>query len=238
MATLHVITVAACPTECGPHAVQFRSETLDLARLARGEVRPDEGRHIFVPERRFQEGADKYARYRKCTTVEAESPTPRTLLAMTENLRQYATEYRFTPEAMSDGTVAIMAASLGVPARLAYSEDWTEELLGELLDYFLHSPTLNVPIEPFFSLAGAIGQQNRVTLWELFDEVGGQHYFVDSQGRVSLSRRWADRGMWFGDVSSGTGGFAKSELWNTLDELRQRVFAMQTPCAFCEHYPY
>lgn len=238
MATAHVITVDEYPTECGPHAVQIRSETLDWARLARGDLRPHEGRHVFVPQSRFQDRAEEYARYRKCVTVEAEAPTPRTLLAMVENLRQYAAEYRFTPEDMGDGTIAIMAASLRVPVRLAYSAHWSEEVLSELLDYFLHSPTLDVPIEPFFSLAGAIGQQNKVTLWELFDEVVGQHYFVDTQRQVSLSRRWADRDMWFGDATESTHGFETSELWNTLEELRQRVFSMQTPCAFCEHYPY
>jgi hypothetical protein len=204
----------------------------------RGDVRLGEGRHIFATEQHFQDSPDEYTRFRKCITVDAEAPTPRLLLTLAPSLRQQAAEYRFAPASVGDGIVPIMAASLGVPVRLAYSEEWTEEILSELLDYFLYSPTLDVPIEPFFSLAAAIGQQDRVTLWELFDEVVGQHYFVDAEGRLSLSRRWADRGMWFGEVSKGTDRFETSQLWSSLAELRQRVFAMQTPCAFCEHYPY
>ena len=218
--------------------VRVTLSSLDLRRLVRGRLRPGETRHVLAPESRFIEAPEAWGRFKKSMTVVAEDPSPRKLLAMVDALRRCASDYLFTPEAAGDGTIAIMAASLGVPVRLACREDWSEAVLANLLDYFLHSPALAVPIEPIYSLAGAIGQQHQVTLWQLFDEALGRNYFIDSEQRVSLAERWAERGLFFGNLSEGQNGFKDSKLWADLDGLKQRLFAARTPCAFCEHYPY
>lgn len=233
-----VVALEECPHPSLPGEMKVTTAWLDLPRLTEGRLRREEKRHAIVPERRFAEEPARYGRFRKSLTVVAQEATPKKLLGMANDLRRYAGDYLFTPSTIGDGTMAIMAASLDVPVRLAFSEDWPEDMLGSVLEYFLTSPTLNVPIEPFYSLAGSIGRQREVTLWQLFDEVLGRNYFVDSRGRVSLSARWADRGAFFGDAGDGGNGFAGSELWTDLNGLKQRLFTSQAPCAFCEHYPW
>ncbi len=233
-----VIAMNDYPIGPAPSDVRITSPRLDLPRLARGRLRPGETPHILVPENRFIEAPEAYARFKKTMTVLAETPSPRKLLAMVNPLRSLASYYLFNPATIGDGTIAIMAASLQVPVRLACSEDWPEHVLENLLDYFLHSPALEVPIEPFYSLAAAIGQQRKVTFWQLFDEALGRDYFIDSEHRVSLAPRWARRGLFFGTVNEPSSGFRNSPLWSDLDGLKHRLFASQATCAFCEHYLY
>jgi len=262
-----VIEMKECPIRPSPSRVRITSPWLDLARLATGRLRREERCHVFVPESRFREDPNAHARFKKSMTVVAEDPSPRKLLSMVDDLRRCACDYVFGPETMGGGastgggaghgggasthgtagthgiagtgdTIAIMAASLDVPVRLAFSEAWPEEVLEGLLDYFLGSPTLTAPIEPFYSLAGAIGRGRQVTLWQLFNEVLGRDYFVDADGRVSLAARWAERGMFFGTAGAGVNGFKDSELWAEIEGLKKKLFTSQAPCAFCEHYPY
>ncbi len=233
----YIITVAPCSAFPVADYIRIRSPELDLPRQASGRLRPHEGRHLFVPETRFAEARGRHANQQKSMTVLADNPSPRKLLEMTPYLHRFAAEYVFTPKTVGDGTVVMMALSLNVPVRLEYGEDYDEDVLSELLDYFLHSPTLAVPLEPFFSLAGTISGQGGGTPWELYHEVLGQNYHVDSAGRVTLSRRWAEQGDFFGAADDDPATFAQSALWQRLSGLRRKVFTSQSPCAFCEHFP-
>jgi len=201
-----LVTIRDYPIAPAPTEVLISTHRLDLPRLVGGRLQRQEQRHAFVPESRFIESPCDWAEFRKSVTVVAEDPSPRKLQAMADDLRRYAREYLFPLETLEDPAPAIMAASLQIPVRLAYSDMPPRAVLEDLLDHFLHSPTLSVPIEPFYSLARAIGQRRDLTLWAVFGEALGRNYFVDVDRRVSLSPRWAGRGMFFGAVGEGTDG--------------------------------
>ena len=191
-----------------------------------------------MPQSQFAEDAASLASYGRRLTVLVEDPSPRALLAMHDALRLYADGCMFVPATASDGVLPLMAGSLQIPVRLAFSEDWTWSVLEELLDYFLHSQTLQTPIEPFYSLASARAGRDEAGTWQIFHEVLGRDYFIDAQRRVSLSARWVQRGEFFGTPGDAPDVFRSSALWTELDGLAERVFTEQAPCAFCPHYPY
>jgi uncharacterized protein len=210
----------------------------DLPRLTAGRVEPQERIRLFVTEARFAISPAEYASFRGQLTVLADNPGASSRTAILDSLRELCAELAFSPATIGDGSPLKMAADQGVPVRLQCAEDWPAPVLLDLLDYFLHSPKLEVPVEPFFSLAAAIGRQRRTTLWQSFDSVPGRSYFVDQQRRVSLSRPWAERGRFFGSVDDDPASLRRSPLWTDLQALRQQIFITQSPCAFCEHYLY
>lgn len=223
----------------GPVTCDLRVATheLDLQRLSHKRFMREEIRHAFVGEERFHPRPREWSSFRKNLTVIAENPAPRRLLGMIDELRRLATDYLFTPASIGDGTMAIMAASLDVPVRLAFSEDWPEDVLNEILDYFLHSPTLSAPIEPFYTLAGAVAGQSEATFWDIFGERLGRHWYIDDERRVTLSPRWAEQGRFFGSADDSDAALRESALWTELSGLRDAMFIQQKPCAFCAHFP-
>lgn len=128
----------------------------------------------------------------------------------------------------------VVLASLGIPLNLDLFAAWDGEALGSLLEYFLTSPILRTPIEPFFSLArGLSGGTDRRTLRQLVGEELGRDFYLDVDGRVTLSRRWAARGRFFGTTEDDLETLERSPLWRELADLRHVIFRDQTRCATC-----
>jgi hypothetical protein len=217
--------------------VCIHTRHLNLPRLAVGQLQKDEVIHVCIPQESFARNPEAYARFATRLTVCAQDPAPAALLAMLDPLRQLNAQYELDLRSPTDVTMAMMASSLGVPVRLAWRNSWDASLLGELLDYMLYSPTLSVPIEPFYSLAEAVAGAEEKSLPHLFGEVLGRDFFVDEAGRLTLSPRWAQAGEFFGTLGQSLGELAESELWKRLAARGEQVFAAQTPCAFCEHHP-
>lgn len=218
--------------------VRVARESLDWPQLVHGVPGLRDTWQVTIKEHDFADKPDRFASFQGRLIIVAEDPSPRKLLAMLDDLRRYGGHYEFSPESMQDPTVAIMAASLNVPVRLAFSEDWSAETMGDLLDYFLRSLALQVPIEPFYFLASAVSEQHESTLRDHYHEVLGRSYFVDPRHRVTLSPRWAEREMFFGTIEQSEAHFQTSSLWTELQGWEQRIFVAQEPCAFCEHYRY
>ena len=221
-----------------PCDVRVIRKSLDWPHFTNGAPGEQNTWQIIVRENLFTEKPDWFAPYQERLLLVAQDPSPRKLLAMLDDLRRYAGHYQFTPETIGDTTTAIMAASLNVPVHLAFSEEWPAEILNELLDYFLRSLALQVPIEPFYFLATALGQQHQGNLWEYYQEVLGRNFFIDQRKRITLSSRWADREMFFGSLDQKGKDLNESRLWADLQGLDKQLFISQSPCAFCEHYKY
>lgn len=221
-----------------PGDVRVSRESLDWPQLAQGVPGPRDTWRVTIKEHYFVDKPSRFAPFQGRLTLVAEDPSPRKLLAMLDDLRHYGGHYEFTPETVRDSTMAIMTASLNIPTHLAFSEDWTADTIDDLLDYFLRSLALQVPIEPFYFLASAVSEQHENTLWDYYHEVLGRSFFVDPALRVTLSARWAEREMFFGTIEQQENDFRASSLWTDLQGREQRIFVAQEPCVFCEHYRY
>lgn len=145
--------------------------------------------------------------------------------------------YMFSAASIGDGTPAVRASLAGIPVRLAPDAVWPDGVLERLADHFLHAPTLEVPVEPFATVAHTIARGRGPDLWDAFREELGRDFFVDVEGRVSLSERWAAAGRFFGTVGDDLDTFEASALWQELAGWRRRVFAELTACATCAHFP-
>ena len=232
----HVVRLDNHPGFPVPNGVVVRPSHLELSRLGRRAFTRQDGLDVIVTDAHFLECPERYAA--NAVTILAENLTPRSLLSMLEHLREREATCAFTPETVGDGTMAMMAASLGVPVSLLVTEGWSEEVLRRLLDYFLHSPALDVEIEPFFAMSQCIGASEHRTLWDLSDEVLGTNWFIDEDGRVSLSKRWANAGEYFGHMDDPVETLRESDLWRRLGVLKRETFTEQKECAFCKHYPF
>lgn len=169
--------------------------------------------------------------------VVASDPSPGGVLELQERHRP-SMDYEFGPETVGDGTLPRMAGSLGMVVRLGPQPGWPAPALSAVTDYFLHSPTLRVPIEPLSQISMAMADGKGVTLWRLYHETLGTHWYVDASNRVSLSERWARRGLFFGRVGDSLETLRGSDLWRRLEGYRPAVFANLSPCATCTHFPW
>jgi radical SAM protein with 4Fe4S-binding SPASM domain len=226
----------------------------DIERLTLGRLDPQERARGLVNLERFLASPSEYRAFARQLTIifgaealrlQSERPsqplqssTQPAKEALFDTLCRMRAELMFSPATIGDGTFARQAADAGVPVRLEFGTDYDEAVLSGLLDHFLHTPTLRVPIEPFFTLAGAIGGQRRLTLWQIFDNLAGQCLFVDAQQRVSVSRRHAQQGVFLGKVGDSIEAMRESAAWRQVEAYAERIFIEQTPCAFCEHYRY
>ena len=168
-------------------------------------------------------------------SVRAEEPESRVEEVLAHRPQRCA--YVFAPQAIGDGEPAIRASLAGVPVRLLPEARWPAGVLERLADHFLHAPDLEVPVEPFATAAQAIARGRGPDLWLACREELGRDFFVDGEGRVSLSERWARRGRFFGTVRDDLDVLETSDLWRELAGWRQRLFAEVRPCATCAHYP-
>jgi hypothetical protein len=191
-----------------------------------------------VPEDVLLEHRETLGKGGPALTVVASVTTPRRVLDALKT-RQGGLTYEFTA-AKDDGfpTAALIAASLGAPVRLAPTTEWPREVLLELARYFLYSPTLETPIEPFATLARSMAELQGLTLTWPYLEILGRCFYVDKEERVTLSPRWAEAGRFFGTTRDDLETLQASELWRELAALRMRTFSEGTPCATCAHYPW
>ena len=231
------VVVRDHPALPAPNRVAVLAIDLDLQRIASGTVRPGESLHPIVAESAVRPNPAAWSRFAGSLTIVAESPAPGPFLEITRALPPAAFELLVPPEAAGDGSIAVVAASLGTPVRLAGAAGWTREAIDAIADYFLHSPTLAVPVEPFFSLAASIGGDADATLSRVFEEQPGRNAFVDG-GRASLSERRASRGEWFGRTDEGRASLERSRLWRETADARHRLLAAQSGCAFCRHFRF
>ena len=145
--------------------------------------------------------------------------------------------YVFTPQSIGDGEPALRASLAGVPVRLAPDAHWPDGVLQRVTEHFLYAPHLEVPIEPFATVAQAIARGRGPDLWRAYREELGRDFFVDAEGRVSLSERWARRERFFGTVRDDLDVFEASDLWRDLAAWRTRLFADVNACATCAWFP-
>ena len=141
--------------------------------------------------------------------------------------------YVFTPRGIGDGTPAIEASLEGVPVVLSLEGRWPADVLDRLVDHFLFHPELETPIEPFVTIARTLAEGRGESLWAHGGEILGRDFFITSDGKVSLSERWADAGLFFGTTQDESEALEASDLWRSLASTRERVFHTLDGCSVC-----
>lgn len=111
----------------------------------------------------------------------------------------------------------------------------TEDGLDGACQLYLHGPLLRVPVEPFHTLLQTAAQRGGRTLWHTEQEDVRGNYHLTEDGKVTLSARWARRGMFYGSLDDTWPAMLASTLHRGLVELRPRLFRERSPCAFCPH---
>ena len=110
-----------------------------------------------------------------------------------------------------------------------------DRILKRALDFYVHSPMLNMPIEPFHSLLCTISQGLNLTLWDIAGERVAYNFFVSDGGEVSLSRRWHARGFNYGSMNEPGDNLKETDLFRRLSSFRFALFQSCDLCVFCAH---
>jgi hypothetical protein len=83
-----------------------------------------------------------------------------------------------------------LAASLRLPVRVIPGQP-TPEVLAELmeaLEFYLHEPVVEMPVEFFHSLLATMGRADKRSLWMILEEDPAAYLHYDAEGRPQLPR--------------------------------------------------
>ena len=137
------------------------------------------------------------------------------------------------------GDATLMLASLGVPVRLVF-RDPRELQTGDLqtiLDYYLFSKSLRVPIEPVHLIIQQVLQNAPLDLWQVLGEDPERALFIGGDGQISLSERFhrADRNH--GPIDMELGDIPNSPLYRSVRESKMHHRTHFTACSVCRVFP-
>jgi len=126
--------------------------------------------------------------------------------------------------------------SLGFRVRFEISRSPTEQgHYQRALEYYLHNPVLQVPVEPFHSLLVAMCGRTNQTLWDIQRERPGADFFVDDEGSVSLAPRWLTAGKTYGTLNDPWRVLATSPVYTDLLLVEERMHRETSECTSCRH---
>jgi len=112
----------------------------------------------------------------------------------------------------------------------------TEDSLEKALDFYLHNPLLTVPVEPFHTLLQTLSRSQGFNLWDIEMEKVNVNFFISKSGKITLSSRWDDKGLYYGGADDSWDEIINSEAFRTLSFFKKMLFQKQSPCIFCPHF--
>lgn len=118
------------------------------------------------------------------------------------------------------------AASLNFYVRLEHGRadhDATDELL-EVLDFYLHNPTVAQPIDYFHSVLMSMIHDNSVSLWDIQEENPGRFRTVTDDGQERLPGRLARMDL-------------PLEMDSLVEQLSRKLFSGNKLCGGCNFFP-
>jgi hypothetical protein len=108
-----------------------------------------------------------------------------------------------------------LAASLRLPVRVIPGQP-TPEVLAELmeaLEFYLHEPMVEMPVEFFHSLLATLGRSDKGSLWMILEEDPAAFLHYDAEGRPQLPRSSGFRAI---EISPEA--FVEHHLKNLIDQ--------------------
>jgi len=129
----------------------------------------------------------------------------------------------------------LMLASLGSQVTLQFgrTEKIDYEEMSRVLDYYLHTPSLKVPIDPIHGLVTSSMKNNPMDIWTASMENHLRNLYVDNLGRVTLSKRFGDAGLFYGNIEGGMAAWRESELFESLENLVMKHRVAASDCSTC-----
>jgi radical SAM protein with 4Fe4S-binding SPASM domain len=216
--------------------VTFQTDADGLRALANGKTDKLQLAHVRISLGQLTRRPERYEQYQGRLFVMINSPDLASLLDAVPLLQNLQCICVFTPDSAPDAMLPMAAASLGIPVHLQLSPRWAETTILETLDYFLYGKTVSVPVEPFYSLAVSTSGREEMTFWHINAEMTGFHLYVDALGRVSLSRRWAEKNMYFGMLNEPVDKYWQSEFAEALQKMEDLPFIHKNRCSTCPNY--
>lgn len=165
-----------------------------------------------------------------------EEPVP-VDLTMVDVPREFPLLYHYTellanhpvrvtiPASPGVNRAARLAASLGFEVKLEVTQpepDLVREL-SDLLEYYLHNPTVTGPIEFYHSLLFAFLDNNPATLWGIQEEDPAFNRYITDDGRNVLSGRLPSVELPEGDSSF-------------LEDLKEELLHASAECSTCDFF--
>ncbi len=135
---------------------------------------------------------------------------------------------------LSEGVKIVTSAQVPVVISLDALSDDSE--LMSVLDYYLHSTHLQVPVEFFHSMFTARVRGMTSSLTELYPESPDQFLYIDESGQVTASARFARAGEFFGSITRGVRIDDQSSLYNMLLNPKKSLFLSGSSCVACEAF--
>jgi hypothetical protein len=92
------------------------------------------------------------------------------------------------------------------------------------------------PVQPFFELLRSLmtnEPSGGVTLWQVCAETLGRDYYFTQDGRLSLSKRWAESQRYFGDLFSSMAQIHSSFFYQELQALIGQNAPISPQCPDC-----
>jgi len=222
-----------------PIRVRISTSRFDPSRIAQGVILRDEQVACVLDESHVSRYETWLQRFTSTLVVVSEDCSIDRLLELATLLREFGCRCLVGPDRPDVVTVVMLIASQGVPVRLDVSGDWSEDALDAIREYFLFSPALTVPIEPFYTVSSALGDpQGRYSLWETYGEVPGSDFFIAADGRLSLSDAWIEAGQCFGHVDQDRDVLMASDSWRRMEDMWIETFHKRTECSYCPYYLY
>jgi len=165
-----------------------------------------------------------------------EEPVP-VDLTMVDVAREFPLLYHYTellasypvrvtiPASPGVGRAARLAMSLGFEVKLEVTQpepDLARELT-DLLEYYLHNPTVTGPIEFYHSLLFAFLDNSPATLWSIQEEDPAFNRYITDDGQAVLSGRLPSVELPEGDSSF-------------LEDLKEELLHASAECSTCDFF--
>jgi hypothetical protein len=123
-----------------------------------------------------------------------------------------------------------LAAALRLPVRVLPGQPTAEALaeLNEALDFYLHGPMVEAPVEFFHTLLAGMSGANADSLWMVLEEDPAAFLRYDANGQAGLPRSGA-----FEPVGIASRGFVENHFNNLVEPCRG-YFKWPDPDYSCE----
>lgn len=156
-------------------------------------------------------------------------------------LRRPRTEIVLADEVSDPGRTLVALAALKLPVFLPAGLFFNlhEEALLKLVEKILFSPFLAMPVHPFLTLLQVLtsGQATQApTFWDMFRESAGKDYYLEEGGRITLGSRWAERGLYMGELADTAELLQHSEVFTAQADLGIAAFSEGSACSVCPEF--